>query len=911
MPFNVLVTVSLFYVIFLFLVAFAAERRARRGRLRFLHSPWVYTLSLSIYCTAWTFYGAVGYAARSGLEFLTIYLGPTLVFTGWWWVLRKLVRIGRAQRVTSIADLISSRYGKSNLLGVIVTLMSVASATPYIALQLQSVTLSFGVFAADTPEFWALPNQSATALWIAGGLALFTILFGTRNLDANERHHGVVTAIALEAVMKLVALVAVGVFVVWGLAGGVADILARIDASKIAEWNLQPGRFAGLTFVSAAAVLTLPRMFQVLVVENVDERHLVTASWAFPAYLLAMSLFVVPIAVMGLERLPAGTNPDLFVLTLPLAEGQGGLALLAFLGGFSSATSMVIVAAIALSTMVSNHIVMPLWLAFGRQALRRGGGLRREGATREAGAESGDVRGLVLMSRRLSIALVLAMGYGYYQLSGGSAALAAIGLIAFVGAAQVLPALLGGIFWRGATHLGAAAGLVTGFALWLYTLFLPSVGEAGLISPRLMAEGPFGLGWARPQALFGIAGLDPLLHALFWSLLFNTLMFLVFSMVSFPGPVERLQGVAFVNVFDAKPGTKGWSRGQAEAEDLLSMAQRILGAEEAQLFFQAQAGAQGKAGFLPEPTPEFLAALERKLSGSVGASTAHAMISQLTGGAAVSVQDLIAVANEAAEIKEYSARLEAKSAELARTARALSEANEKLTSLSVQKDAFLGQISHELRTPMTSIRAFSEILMEPDLPEALRAQYAEIIHEEARRLTRLLDDLLDLAVLENRKVNLNISVANLHDLINRAVQAASSTRPERAFRIERDFPTEHMAVFTDTDRLVQVFINLISNARKYCDAERAVLRIEVKHRKGRAQVDFIDNGSGIPKESQRLIFEKFARLTDTSKAGGAGLGLAICREIMANLGGTIDYLPGQGGAGFRVALPLRRKEGEA
>lgn len=911
MPFNVLVTVSLFYVIFLFLVAFAAERRAQRGRLRFLHSPWVYTLSLSIYCTAWTFYGAVGYAARSGLEFLTIYLGPTLVFTGWWWVLRKLVRIGRAQRVTSIADLISSRYGKSNLLGVIVTLMSVASATPYIALQLQSVTLSFGVFAADTPEFWALPNQSATALWIAGGLALFTILFGTRNLDANERHHGVVTAIALEAVMKLVALVAVGVFVVWGLAGGVGDILARIDASKIAEWNLQPGRFAGLTFVSAAAVLTLPRMFQVLVVENVDERHLVTASWAFPAYLLAMSLFVVPIAVMGLERLPAGTNPDLFVLTLPLAEGQGGLALLAFLGGFSSATSMVIVAAIALSTMVSNHIVMPLWLAFGRQALRRGGAMRREGATREAGAESGDVRGLVLMSRRLSIALVLAMGYGYYQLSGGSAALAAIGLIAFVGAAQVLPALLGGIFWRGATHLGAAAGLVTGFALWLYTLFLPSVGEAGLISPRLMAEGPFGLGWARPQALFGIAGLDPLLHALFWSLLFNTLMFLVFSMVSFPGPVERLQGVAFVNVFDAKPGTKGWSRGQAEAEDLLSMAQRILGAEEAQLFFQAQAGAQGKAGFLPEPTPEFLAALERKLSGSVGASTAHAMISQLTGGAAVSVQDLIAVANEAAEIKEYSARLEAKSAELARTARALSEANEKLTSLSVQKDAFLGQISHELRTPMTSIRAFSEILMEPDLPEALRAQYAEIIHEEARRLTRLLDDLLDLAVLENRKVNLNISVANLHDLINRAVQAASSTRPERVFRIERDFPTEHMAVFTDTDRLVQVFINLISNARKYCDAERAVLRIEVKHRKGRAQVDFIDNGSGIPKASQRLIFEKFARLTDTSKAGGAGLGLAICREIMANLGGTIDYLPGQGGAAFRVALPLRRKEGEA
>ncbi|MFP1643335.1 ATP-binding protein [Pontitalea aquivivens] len=896
MPFNVLVAVCLVYVIILFAVAFEVERREMRGRrVRFLRSPIVYTLSLSIYCTAWTFYGAVGYAARSGLEFVTIYLGPTLVFVGWWWILRKLVRIGRAQRVTSIADLISSRYGKSNTLGVIVTLMAVASYTPYIALQLQSVTLSFGVFAADAPLGWALPDQGATALWLAGGLALFTILFGTRNLDANERHHGVVMAIALEAVMKLVALLAVGIFVVWGLAGGVADVLARIDASAISDWRLQPGRWAGLTFVSAAAILTLPRMFQVMVVENTDERHLATASWAFPAYLMLMSLFVVPIAVIGLERMPPGTNPDLFVLTLPLAAGEGGLALLAFLGGFSSATSMVIVAAIALATMVSNHIVTPLWLAL------------RAGSARAPG----DVRGLVLMSRRLSIAVVLAMGYGYFRLSGGSAALAAIGLIAFVGTAQVLPAMIGGIFWRGGTRSGAIAGLTLGFAIWLYTLFLPSFGEDGLISAAVLAEGPFGIGWLRPRALFGIEGLDPLLHALFWSLLLNTAAFLGVSLFSFPGPMERLQGVAFVNIFDQAPGTRSWSRGQAEAEDLLSMSQRILGVDEAQRFFQAEAAAQGKAGFLPDTTPDFIARLERQLAGSVGAATAHAMIAQLSGGASVSVQDLIAVAGEAAEIKEYSAQLEAKSEELVRTARALREANDKLTELSVQKDAFLGQISHELRTPMTSIRAFSEILMEPDLPEPMRAQYAEIIHEEARRLTRLLDDLLDLSVLENRKAQLNITVANLHDLISRAVTAASSSRAERPFRIERDPAAEHMPVFTDADRLVQVFINLIANARKYCDADRPVLRIEVKQRAGRVQVDFIDNGSGIPKKAQGLIFEKFSRLTDTSKAGGAGLGLAICREIMVNLGGTIDYVPGQGGAAFRVTLPLRRRDAAA
>ena len=281
MAFNLLVLASLAYVLFLFLVAFAVERRARRGALGFLRSPLVYTLSLSIYCTTWTFYGAVGYAARSGLEFLTIYLGPTLVFVGWWWVLRKLVRIGRQQRVTSIADLISSRFGKSNLLGVLVTLVAVVAATPYIALQLQSVTQSLGVFAAATPETGALPGRDATAVWLAAGLALFTILFGTRNLDAREQHHGIVMAIAVEAVVKLVALLAVGVFVFWGIGGGPAAVVTRLQDYADPAWALQPGRWAGLIFLSAAAVISLPRMFQVLVVENIDEGHRARALWAF------------------------------------------------------------------------------------------------------------------------------------------------------------------------------------------------------------------------------------------------------------------------------------------------------------------------------------------------------------------------------------------------------------------------------------------------------------------------------------------------------------------------------------------------------------------------------------------------------------------------------------------------------
>lgn len=882
---NLLIAVCLAYVAMLFLVAFGAERAAFRGKVAWLRSPLVYTLSLSIYCTAWTFYGAVGYAARSGMEYLTIYIGPTLVMVGWIWAVRKLVRIGRSQNITSIADLISSRYGKSNLLAVLVTLLAVLGTTPYIALQLQSVTLSVASFSQADATVRPLGDQNSTAFWVAAGLAFFTVLFGTRNLDANERHHGVVMAIAVEAVVKLVALLAVGVFVVWGIGGGVSETLARIDASQLGAWQMKPDRWLALTGLSAAAFLCLPRMFQVLVVENQDEGHLRTASWAFPFYVLLMSLFVVPIAVTGLDVLPAGSNPDLFVLSLPLAEGQNGLALLSFIGGFSSATSMVIVASIALSTMVSNHIVMPIWLS--RQA---GGAM-----------VSGDVRSVVIMARRLSIIGVLALGFMYYRVSGGGAALAAIGLISFSGVAQFLPALIGGLFWRGANRIGAMAGLLAGGGLWLWCLFLPSFGPDLLIPAFVMEQGPWGIGWLRPYALFGFVGMDPLVHGVFWSMSLNTLIFVTLSLLTFPSPLERLQGAQFVNVFDHSPGTRGWSGAMAQSEDLLIMAQRILGPRDAQNLFRLATQEQGLQGYLPEPTPDFLRRLEREMAGSVGAATAHAMIGQITGGANVSVEDLLAVADETAQIMEHSSQLEAQSVELERTARQLRAANDKLTTLSVQKDAFLSQISHELRTPMTSIRAFSEIMRDTDTLSPLdKVKYAGIIHAEALRLTRLLDDLLDLSVLENGQVRMNVGEVALQSVLDHAIATTRTDRGQMQLVLRGALDTR---VNTDQDRLAQVFINLMANAQKYCDADTPELTVTARDRHGILTVDFIDNGSGVGAEEQGLIFEKFSRVGH-QQAGGAGLGLAICREIMTRLGGSISYLPGQEGAAFRVTLPI-------
>ena len=509
------------------------------------------------------------------------------------------------------------------------------------------------------------------------------------------------------------------------------------------------------------------------------------------------------------------------------------------------------------------------------------------------------------MARRLSIVGVVMLGYLYFRLSSGGEALASIGLVAFCGLAQVLPAMMGGIFWRGATRLGAFAGLTAGFVTWLYTLYLPSFGAGTVLPVSIVESGLFGLQWLKPDALFGIAGLDQLMHALLWSMLFNVTAFVTVSLMTFPSPLERLQAAQFVNIFEHSANTRSWSRSSAQSEDLMVMAQRILGAREAQALFSRHARRQGARGDLPDPTPDFLESLERELGSSVGAATAHAMVGQITGGMAVSVEDLMAVADETAQMLEYSARLKEQSEELSRTALELRNANQKLTRLSIQKDAFLSQISHELRTPMTSIRAFSEILRDTDeiQPED-QSRYASIIHDEAQRLTRLLDDLLDLSVVENGQVNLNLRDGTLRDALDRAVASAAIGEDGERLEIERDTAREDIALHTDLDRLSQVFINLIANARKYCDARSPRLTIRVMQEDDRVVVDFQDNGTGIAPEAVDMIFEKFARVSD-QKAGGAGLGLAICRQVMTRLGGSVDYVASSRGATFRVVLPYR------
>jgi len=540
--------------------------------------------------------------------------------------------------------------------------------------------------------------------------------------------------------------------------------------------------------------------------------------------------------------------------------------------------------------MVSNHIIMPLWLQFAPQRTET----------------SGDVRTILLRSRRLSIAGILLLGYLYFRLTGGSGALASIGLIAFAGMAQIIPSLLGGLFWRGATRTGALLGLLSGFIFWAYTLFLPSFEGSFILSQSAIENGPFGLEFLIPNALFGLTGYDPLVHSLFWSMTLNITLFILGSLLSTPAPLERIQASQFVDVFrlDKSTGSYLVSR-SATSEDLFTLAQRILGADPAQRLFSEMARQQGKAHGLPDATDSLVQTLERELAGSVGAASAHAMVSQIAGGGTVSVDELMKIADETAQIMEYSQQLENQSHRLELAMQELRGANAQLTEMGAQKDAFLSQVSHELRTPMTSIRSFSEILRDSDnldLPDAKR--FLGIIQDESVRLTRLLDEILDLSHLESGRGQLLLEPVVLQDVIVKSLNATGALLEEAAIEVENALPENSVIVTANFDRLAQVFINLISNTVKYGRREGPKLAISLAVSKEFATITMADNGPGIAAADRKKVFEKFTRLSEASLAGSAGLGLPISREIMRNLQGDLTLKPSRHGAVFEVSIPL-------
>lgn len=627
------------YTAALFLLARWAEARSEAGR-PVTDRPMVYALSLATYCTSWTFYGSVGKAVDSGLYFLTIYIGPTICAALWWVLLRKLVRIKSSFHVASIADILAARYGKSHRIAALATAVAFLGSVPYVALQLKSVISTFTLLTAGLAAR-AASDTAAQAGGPAGGLLLnsmgplvvalmivYTIVLGVRRMDPTDRHPGMVATVTAEALIKLAALLAVGVFAVWGLHAGPQDLLASLPPDAAARVmglgaagaadaaNATPyATWAGYLTLAMSAILFLPHQFHLAVVENADERHILTASWAFPLYLLLINLFVVPIALAGLA---AGMDPaqaDTFVLGLPLAGGQRALALLVFLGGFSAAMSMVMVSAMTNAVMLTNHVLLPVI-----DRLPAFSGLKRR----------------LLECRWGAVAFLILASYWFELAVGESYILVNIGIIAFGAVLQFAPAILGGIFWRGGTRAGAMAGLSAGALLWAHTMLLPALSKGGHVWAAPLREGLLGLTLLKPEALFGLTGLDPVAHSVFWTLFFNAGLYVLVSLMTRQSPEEA----AVLEEFVGLPESAGRRAGPL-AEDVVVLAEKRRLLEEPLREYmprdQARAILNDSVRTLrlsgrPRISVTALAALyaevEKAFSGVVGAAAAHKALSR-------------------------------------------------------------------------------------------------------------------------------------------------------------------------------------------------------------------------------------------------------------------------------------------
>ena len=898
-----ILAVSFGYLGLLFAIAYYGDKRAEAGR-SIVAKPSVYALSLAVYATSWTYYGSVGRAADTGVGFLPIYLGPTLMFALGWVVLRKIIRISKAHRITTIADFVASRYGKSTLLGGLVTVIAVIGIVPYISLQLKAISNTFSIL----PEYPDIVSPTEldpgslfadTGLYVALVLAAFTILFGTRKLDATERHEGMVAAIAFESVVKLVAFLCVGLFVTFGMFGGFGDLFGKAAAlPEASELFTLGGSDTGygdlfwLTVLSMLAIVLLPRQFHVAVVENVDERHLSKAIWLFPLYLLVINLFVLPIALGGLVTFNGDdVNPDTFVLALPMAEGQQALALFAYLGGVSAATGMVIVETIALSTMVSNNLVMP--------ALLRG---------RARVTASHDLRRLILAIRRVTIVAVLLLGFVYFRAAGEATALVSIGLVSFAAVAQFGPAVLGGIFWKGGNRNGALAGLAAGFLLWAYTLLLPSFARSGWFPEDFLGQGPFGIELLRPEQLFGLTGFDSVSHAMFWTMLANIGLYIGVSLFTRQSAAEHGQAALFVDAFrEPGAGARFW-RGTASVEALESLLARFLGPDRAR---EAVAGHAGEPG--PQSADgrradaELVHHVETLLAGSIGAASARVMIASVVEEEPLGIEEVMDILDETSQVIAYSRELERKSHELETASMELRAANRRLRELDRLKDDFVSTVTHELRTPLTSMRAFAEILLDnPDLPRPQRDRFLHIVVEEIERLTRLINQVLDLSKIESGRVQWDIAEVDLAEVVEESATATAQLLADRKAKLQVRVPKELPSVPADRDRVKQVLLNLLSNAAKFCDDERGQVAVELAIEDGAVRVDVRDNGPGIDPEDQEVIFDRFRQggQTVTERPPGTGLGLPISREIIRQLGGElwVESAPGEGST-FSFVLP--------
>ncbi|NVJ57211.1 MAG: PAS-domain containing protein, partial [Vibrionaceae bacterium] len=620
------IVVLLMYLGLLFLIAWHGDKHPKwLAKWR----SWIYSLSIAVYCTSWTFYGTVGQASDNPWSFLPIYLAPILVFTFGWRILARLIITAKREHITSIADFIAARYGKSQGLAVVVTLIAVAGILPYIALQLRGITMGLEIIAPDLSQSFA-NNGSDVSWFVVGALAVFTMLFGTRHIDNTEHHRGMMMAIAFESLVKLVAFLVVGCFILY-LALGSRDI----ELVEIAAQTYESPNFPTLaihTLLTMMAIVCLPRQFHTMVVENERAQDLHTARWLFPIYLVLMGIFVLPIAWVG-QSLLTDVSPDTFVISLPMAVGASDIALLAFLGGTSAASGMVIVSTIALAIMVSNDLVMPLILRRMRLSHRN----------------HRHFSGLLLIIRRALILLLLFGAWGFYQALGSIHSLSAIGFLSFAAITQFAPAILGGMYWRQGNRKGAYVGLAFGFTIWLITLMSQTDMLAGDASNNFL------LWIVTPPDYFEAAGISGSDWGIVLSIVGNAICYVLVSMLTRASLSERLQSASFIGTPLPENENMSLYQSRVTVGELEMLASRFVGRPRVRTAFKQYWAQQHETMMPNQQAPSTLIRhTERVLAGVFGASSAKLVLTSALQGRNMQLEEVATIVDEASELYDFS-----------------------------------------------------------------------------------------------------------------------------------------------------------------------------------------------------------------------------------------------------------------
>jgi signal transduction histidine kinase len=631
----------------------------------------------------------------------------------------------------------------------------------------------------------------------------------------------------------------------------------------------------------------------VAVVENVNENHLNKAMWLFPLYMLLINIFVIPTALAGqILFINQGVNPDSYVLAIPLKFNQKLLTLLTYIGGFSAATSMIIVETIALSVMISNNLIMPVVLKSKKFQERFNGNLSN----------------LVNNIRRTSIVLIILLAYWYYKTIAEQYSLVSIGMVSFTAVAQFTPAIIGGLFWKTGNRKGALVGLLMGSFIWFYTLVLPSLVGAGYFPKSIIDNGLFGLEILKPFSLFGLTGMDNISHGLFWSLLFNLSCYVYISINSKASSIEHNQAVIFVDIFEYSgqiENTSIW-RGRAYIADIQMLLSNFFGEKRSEKILKLFAQ-KYKINLKSETAdPRLVSYTEKLLAGVVGTASARIMISSISKEEKISTEEVISILKSSQELLSANKSLRKKSLELEKATSELKDANQILQHTDKLKDDFLTTVAHEIRTPLTSIRALSEIVYDnPDMEIEERKHFLGTVVKESDRLGRLINQVLDLEKYESGKQKLNKEKIDIQDVVKDSIDALFQQANEKGIKIV--FIPDHFApkFEADKDKLIQVVVNLLSNAIKFCEAQKGEITIATHYVEGCIYTSIKDNGLGIDQKFQRLIFDKFFQAEDQTlkKPKGSGLGLAISQKIIELHNGQI-WLESQVGKGSKFTFMI-------